>query len=258
MFPGIAALVDRQFRHWTEEGTHAESCSHRPSSGPLVTISRMLGSGGEEVAELVARGLGCRVYDHEIVQEMVKQTHVRMDLVDALDEHPSNPVDRWFEALVTQEVFDFEDYRKALGDVLEFLARSGPAVILGRGANFLPRPYPRLDIRIIASMEVRLNRVMAEEHVDEAHARTLIEKSDKERRKFTRRVYHQEWGDPHYDDLAIHTDLLAIHEAANLILGTLDELRGAPSFSADSNDSGIPLETRFVRPTPPHRTTHSK
>lgn len=258
IFPGINILVDRQFRHWAKEGTHGVEPSNPQRSGPLVAISRMMGSGGEEVAELVAGALGCRVYDHEIVQEIVKQTHMRTDLVDEVDEHPANPVDRWLEALVTQEMFDFEDYRKALGDVLESLARLGPAVILGRGANFLPRPYPRLDVRIIASMEVRIARVMAHEQIDETDARAMIEKSDKERRKFTRRVYHQEWGDSHYDDLVIHTDLLAIKEAANLILGTLDELLSSSLPSAEITSHSVPFATQIFRPNHRHRSIHSK
>jgi cytidylate kinase len=258
IFPGMDILVDRQYRHWAKEGTQTVALSNQQHSGPLVTISRMMGSGGEDVADLVAGALGCHVYDHEIVQEIVKQTHIRSDLVDEVDEHSSSPVDRWLEALVTQEVFDFEDYRKALGDVLETLARLGPAVILGRGANFLPRPYPRLDVRIIASMDVRIARVMEHEQISEAAARTMIEKSDKERRKFTRRVYHQEWGDPHYDDLVIHTDLLAIKEAANLILGTLDELLRASAPNAEIESGGVSFATRLLQPNAKHRSSHSK
>lgn len=258
IFPGMDTLVDRQFRHWAEEGAHADKPANFGANGPLVTISRMLGSGGEAVAELVAVALRCPVYDHEIVQEIVKQTHARKDLVDEVDEHSSNPVDRWLEALVTQEIFDFEDYRKALGAVLESLARKGPAVILGRGANFLPRSYPRLDVRIIASMDVRIARVMAHEQVTEAQALSLIEKSDKERRKFTQRVHHQEWGDPRFDDLVIHTDLLAINEAANLILGTLDELMNARAHSAELRQSSVPLSNSSHASNPTNHSTHSK
>lgn len=258
IFPGMDVLVDRQYRHWSWEGKHGVPLANQQHFGPLITISRMMGSGGEDVADLVASALGCRVYDHEIVDEIVKLTHARSDLVDEVDEHTSNPVDRWLEALVTQEVFDFEDYRQALADVLESLARLGPAVILGRGANFLPRPYLRLDVRIISSMNVRVARVMAHEQVDEVGARTMIEKSDKERRKFTRRVYHQEWGDPHYDDLVIHTDLLSIKDSADLILGTLDELLSASNSSLEDHPSNTSFLAQLFQPHHRPRNTHSR
>jgi hypothetical protein len=86
----------------------------------------------------------------------------------------------------------------------------------------------------------------------------MIEKSDKERRKFTRRVYHQEWGDSHYDDLVIHTDLLAIKEAANLILGTLDELLSSSLPSAEITSHSVPFATQLSRPNHRHRSIHSK
>lgn len=110
---------------------------------------------------------------------------------------------------------------------MQTIANLGPAVILGRGANFVPRRSPRLDVRVVAPMETRLNRVMERLQMDEHSARLALVQSDVERCKFTRRVHHADWNDLRHYDLVVDTGILSVEEATALVYARWVELEKA-------------------------------
>ena len=52
---------------------------------PILTVSRQLGSGGTEVAEIVARRLDYQLVDREVIEAMAEETGVQQALIEALD-----------------------------------------------------------------------------------------------------------------------------------------------------------------------------
>jgi len=220
----MESIVEREIARWQLNRAAAERLLRAVVPAPLITISRQLGSGGAELARTLGTRLHWPVYDRELVDEMVLRSHASRQLVLDLDEDiPSGPV-RWLDVLITQELFDYDDYRAILLQVLNSLAERGSAIILGRGANFAARPHPRLDVRIVAPMQVRIERLARRDGLTPTQASLVIHRSDQQRREFTRRVYHANWDDASQYDLIINTGHLSILEAAELVEDALKDL----------------------------------
>jgi len=214
---GFEAIADRQFRHWHQGQIDSDPSAATEPPPPLVTISSQLGSGGGELASGVALALGCPLYDRDLVSEMARHAHVSEDLIASLDEKVCGPVDLWIEPLLGHGMFDFEDFRCTLYEVVEHLAQLGPSVIVGRGVNFLPRTMRRLDVRVVAPSAVRIARLRARLGLDEKGAIAAIKTSDSNRRKFTHSIHAAEWDTMSGYDLLVDTGILPIDEAVSYI-----------------------------------------
>lgn len=217
-------IVEREIARWRLSGAAAERVVPGEPA-PLITISRELGSGGRELAKTLGARLHWPIYDRELVDEMVRQSHVSRQLVMDIDEGIANRALLWVGAMVTQELFDYEDYRSILLHILAALSEKGSAIVLGRGANFAPRHRPRLDVRIIAPLEARVDRLMRRDGITQTQALAAIRRSDQQRREFTHHVYQGRWDDAGNYDLVISTGFLTVVEAAELVEDALKDLR---------------------------------
>lgn len=217
-------IVEREIGRWRLSGAAAERVAPPGEPAPLITISRELGSGGRELAKTLGARLNWPVYDRELVEEMVRESHANRQLVMDIDEGVSSRTVLWLGALVTQEIFDYEDYRAILLHVLNSLSEKGSAIILGRGANFLPKHHPRLDVRIIAPLEARVERLVQRDGITPTQALAAIRHSDQQRRDFTHHVYKGRWDEAGNYDLVISTGFLSVVEAAELVEDALRDL----------------------------------
>src|SRR5512132_657119 len=113
----------------------------------VVTISRLYGSGGSEVAELVAKELGWSLLDNTVVDAVAARLGIPRDEVAAREERVPSLVQRLAEtmALGSQEwLAPLSAQKRAPTDeqlievthriVEEAIAR-GPLVLVGRGAQ---------------------------------------------------------------------------------------------------------------------------
>jgi cytidylate kinase len=222
---GEYSMIDREIGRWSAERMANDRRLRHEEPAPLITISRQLGAGGREVARGVAERLRWPVHDSELVDEIVRHAHVSKHLVSDLDEHAPHEIEAWLESIITHELFDCEDYRHALVEVLHDLAARGSAIVLGRGVNFIPRVHPRLDVRVVAPLDVRVARLMNRDGFTDSQAHAAVRRSDHERREFTRRVHGADWDDPAKYDLVINTGCLSLTEAVELTETTWRDLQ---------------------------------
>ncbi len=217
-------IVEREIARWQASRAAAERGTREARPQPLITISRQLGSGGRELVKTLGTRLNWPVYDRELVDEMVRESHASRELVLDVDERVASRALLWMGALVTQELFDYDDYREYLLHILATLAEKGSAIVLGRGANFAPKHLPRLDVRIIAPLESRIERLVRRDGISAAQATLAIRRSDQRRRDFTQRVYQGRWDEASNYDLVINTGNLTVLEAAELVEDALRDV----------------------------------
>ncbi len=218
------SMVEREIARWRASRAVADRVVRANAPVPLITISRQLGCGGRDVANTLGARLHWPVYDRELIDEMVRKSHASRELVLDVDEQVTSRALLWMEAIVTQELFDHDDYRSLVLQILASLADKGSAIILGHGANFAPRHHPRLDVRIVAPLESRVERLVRCQGITQSQAILAIRRSDQGRRDFTRRVYQGDWDDASNYDLVISTGKLAVSEAAGLVEDALKDL----------------------------------
>ena len=184
---------------------------------PVITISRMLGAGGEQIAQELAEHMDCQVIGVQIVDEIAKKAGVRHDLLREMDENIISNKDAWVTAAIVGTLFHESDYAQAIHQVVHSFSRLGSVVILGRGGGFAPSIGPRLDVRIIAPMAYRIEQLVRREGIGRKAASEAIKASDTQRRKFIKQMFGRDWSDPAEFDLVINTAKIDMAGAVSII-----------------------------------------
>ena len=204
----------------------------------VVTLRGLLGSGAPEVAKQIADQLQADYVDREIIAEVAARLQRKEEEVKAKETPPTGFLGRIAEALEHNYAFgdglagaylslgdiplDDTRYLQALKSVITELAQSQPLVILGRGSQFILRDFPgALHVLVLAPVEVRMERVMLDRHLDRESAKLEIERSDKSLREFIRRYFKGEMEDPVHYDLAINTAGFSFQAAASMVVDAL-------------------------------------
>jgi cytidylate kinase len=116
---------------------------------PVITISRMYGSGGSEVAERVAETLGWSLFDNSMIDRVAERSGLTRAEVTAQDERVPSMVERLAAALSLGSpeimppmpagpVETTEERVVAVTKrVIDEAVQTGPAVFVGRGAQCL-------------------------------------------------------------------------------------------------------------------------
>lgn len=200
----------------------------------VVSISRQVGTAGEEVAQALAKKLDFRYIDYQVIQKAAEDAGVSPEtvsesehtpslmtrLLEALARNPSMPVAAWADPLPlsTSPLFTSIDYRKFVEDVISQTADQGTCVIVGHAAQVILRE--RLDtvrVLVTGSSSFRARRIKAGMGIDEKEALKIIERTDHERLEYFRRFYETGWLTPCTYDLCVSTDHLNPDQAAELI-----------------------------------------
>ena len=118
----------------------------------LVTLTRQLGSLGDEIGMLIARRLGYTFYDKkEIEDRIIAKGLPREDFIKS-DERKPRFLDRFAK--------NRDRYLNYLSDVILDIASKGNCVIMGRGAFLFLRDVPNhITIRFVSTDEERLKHL---------------------------------------------------------------------------------------------------
>jgi cytidylate kinase len=121
------------------------------------------------------------------------------------------------EAMPVQAV-DEGDYRRATEEVLREQARSGGAVILGRGGAIVLRDEPgALHVRLDGPEEARIRQGMAVEGVDRRTAERHIAETDKARRAYLQHFYRCDPREPSLYHLVIDSTAIPLDACVEMI-----------------------------------------
>lgn len=181
-----------------------------------ITISRQLGSLGDEVAQAVAERLQYRVVSRELINQAAircgapEMALATIDDLGLLSIRPSAKARRAF--------------LETIDKVVKELYEEGGVVIVGRAGQMILRGQPNvLHVKVIAPSALRAERIASQRGIplDAAHAQ--ITASDNFRKAYLRRYYHARWDDPELYDLIVNTARLLPEKAADIICRTLSQ-----------------------------------
>ncbi len=180
-------------------------------SKPVITISRTMGSGGNEVARLLADRLGTACYCAEVLDAVAKQTQVNTSLMNRLHESVASASDAWLYSLAFGKDVTRDAYQRHLVTAIRALYRVG-GVIVGRAAHLILAGRDVLRVRIIGSPEACAKRIAMQEGIEITEARRRVKESNRKRDRFVREQFSRNANDPLDFDLVINTDTFASHD----------------------------------------------
>jgi CMP/dCMP kinase len=182
-----------------------------------LTVAREFGSGGGRIANIVARRLGWKLLDQEIIGRIAQAAHVESRVVKHYDER----VDSWLRRvneeairgvalaagrpLAEEDIFDAHAMVDRTRNIIEEAYAAGNCVIVGRGAQcILQHKRDAFHVFVYAPLRERIERLekRLEKGIDvEQRLRTV----DGERAKYLHRQFGRHWCDPHLYDLMLRS-----------------------------------------------------
>jgi CMP/dCMP kinase len=180
----------------------------------VLTISREYGSGGVEVAQLIARELGWKMVDKELISEISRKGKVSASEAAAFDERADPWIHRitrsiWglgidgVSAIAPLDMFDGERAADLTKQVIEEVYREGKCVIVGRGAQFiLQNKKDVFHAFIYAHWEDRVRRIQRRIEPGK-DAEAVIRSMDSERTEYLRIHFKQNRMNPHLYNIMI-------------------------------------------------------
>ena len=196
----------------------------------VVTISRTMGAGGEEIGFATAMELGFRYADEEIIVRAAEKAGVSKETVAAAEQTPGL-IARILEGMArtppAPEGIGYVGwagepplgYEELIERVVRETAAEGGVVIVAHAASFpLSGAEGVFRVLITAPAEVRIARLAKAGGVGEKGAHKAVEESDRQRREYLRRFYGIREELPTHYDLVLNTDNLPIPAAAELLI----------------------------------------
>lgn len=184
---------------------------------PIITLSRELGSRGDDVAVAVAERLKLRLIGRELINQAARQAGAPEIALAEIDELGLLGLKPSRAAL--------QLYRTTVEQVIRDLAAGGNVLLVGRGGQIvLAGQAGVLHVRITAPHAARVCCVAERCRVSAEAAAARLAASDRARSAYLRRHYGAAWDDPQLYDLMIHMAQLRVATAAALVCLAAEQL----------------------------------
>jgi len=196
----------------------------------ILTVSRLYGSGGSEVAALVAKQLGWSLLDNEVVDAVASRLGLSTAEVQARDERVPSLVQRlasamamgsqeWMTPVAAAKRPTDEQLLDVTRHIIQEAIARGPVVVVGRGAPaMLAERTDALHVFCYASRKALIARTMKRDGLSAEDAARLIDDTNREREQWVKMHWEREWRAHENYDLSVNTEALGIEGAADLIL----------------------------------------
>jgi cytidylate kinase len=201
----------------------------------ILTIEREYGSGGGEIAQMLAQHLGWKLWDQLLTEEIARLADCPKAIVEGREEKTDPLYYRLFKSFLRGsyegslnahklKLVDSECILKFTEVVVQNAAKEGNAVIVGRGSQqFLRSRKDTLRVFLYAPREDKVRRLLARGK-REQEAQQLVDTVDRERVDFIQKYFHVDWPDRVVYHTMINTamgELAVVHTILD-IMKTMD------------------------------------
>lgn len=196
----------------------------------ILTVSRLYGSGGSEVAALTAKLLGWSLLDNTVVDSVAARMGLSVAEVRDREERVPSLVERltsamamgsqeWAGPIAAAKRPTDEQLIEVTRHIIEEAIARGPVVVVGRGAQEMQAEREdSLHVFCYASRKALIARTMQREGVGAEEAARLVDSTNKERDQWVRLHWERDRRAHENYDLSVNTERLGIEGSAQLIV----------------------------------------
>jgi cytidylate kinase len=196
----------------------------------ILTVSRLYGSGGSEVAAIVAKTLRWSLLDNDVVDAVAARMGLSAAEVQAREERVPSLVERltsamamgsqeWVSPMASAKRPTDEQLIEVTHRVVMEAIANGPVVLVGRGTQeMLAEREDTLHVFCYAPRKALIARTMQREGVGADEAARLVDDTNKQRDQWVRLHWERERRAHENFDLSVNTERLGIQGAADLIV----------------------------------------
>ncbi|MCB2191193.1 MAG: cytidylate kinase family protein [Deltaproteobacteria bacterium] len=171
----------------------------------IVTISRQMGSLGDEIAQKVARRLDTRLVGGDHFHAKAKECDE--DFAKACRAFETEVPAGFFESFFMRHPAN----TSLFASLVYAEASQGDAVILGRGSQIVLAQEPAvLKVRIVAPRHIRVGRLAQRRGISQEDAATFLGRHDRQRRSLIESIFHKDLSDWSLYDMVLNTKDLGV------------------------------------------------
>lgn len=195
----------------------------------IITIGRQTGSGGREVGKRLAKKLGVKCYDRELLELAAKEGGFDQKIVEKHDEKPTTSF--LYSLYMGSASYGYGgaspigdmplDHRIFLAqfDSIRKIAGEGSCVIVGRCADYaLEENSNVISVFILGDEEDRISRMAERLSVSREKAREEMIKTDKKRSSYYNYYANRKWGSAGNYDLCLNSSVFGIDGCVDVIM----------------------------------------
>ena len=190
----------------------------------IICVGRQLGSGGHDIARMLAMDFNAKYYDQELLNLAAKESGFSEKDFKQNDEKKG-----FLKSLLNLQMphvgggmyssdFSQENLFQFQSDAIRKAASEGSCVFVGRCADYVLRDFPNVvSVFVSASMRARIDKLLAQQTVTPQQAKRLILQAEHRRAEYYNYYTGKKWGAAESYDLCINSSTLGLVETEKFI-----------------------------------------
>ena len=199
----------------------------------VITISRQFGTGGHEIGVELARRLGVKLLDKQILNEVAKRISAVEDAVEKIEAR--NPLWRddftnFYRTYMASTQYNGAEQSqtshelfKAQAEAIRKIADEESCVIIGRCGFDIFRDHPNaLKIFVHSPLDCRKRRIAVKYDLNEQDAAAMIVDNDYSRELYTTTFTGSEWQDARNYDICLDVRKFGVNGAVDFLMKAIE------------------------------------
>lgn len=193
----------------------------------IISVGREFGSGGHEIAEMLAKKFDLKLYDKNLLQNIAQEKEVDAQNIEKYDEVPRN-------MLLSRTVKGYsnsmeENVAQMQFDYLKRKAKEGESfVVVGRCAEVILKDNPALiSIFVVGDFDSKIERIMRVYDLSRSEAELVMARQNKKRKGYHNYYCKEKWGDSRNYDITVNSSRLGEAETAELLADYISKRQNA-------------------------------
>lgn len=201
----------------------------------VITISRQFGTGGHEIGAELARRLGVKLLDKQILNEVASRFDIVEEAVERIEAR--NPLWRddftqFYRQYMAGAEYNGQEQDQTSHQLFEAQAKAirkiadqESCIIIGRCGFYIFRDHPNaMKIFIHADNDCRKQRIARRYDMSESDAAAMIVDNDYSRELYTKTFTGCDWQDARNYDISLNVRKFGVNGAVDFLMNCISPL----------------------------------
>ena len=205
----------------------------------IISVGRLLGSGGRTIAKMLADEFGCKFYDREVLNLAAKESGFSEEFFEKNDERKGflDQIFHMHVPFISDSSFydnglSQENLFRLQSDAIRKAATESPCVFVGRCADYVLREHRNMvTVFVTADIDERIKNVCHRLNCSPDEARKLIESREDTRSSYYNYYTGKRWGDSSSYDLCINSSVLGLEGTKEFIADFVRKVQASAKAS---------------------------